>query len=480
MNNTILIVDDDKKIANLIDFRLKRQGYTTHCVFRGQEAIEYVQQHRPPLVMLDIRLPDTSGVEVLKEIQKNYPQTHVIIISAHADDKMAVDCMKLGAYDFVEKPLAFPELDAKVKHVFKQFNLEEEISLLRQELGEKYKFKSIIGKSSAMKKIMDCIEMAAKSDVNVLIEGESGTGKELVARAIHFNSPQKQGPFVAVNCAAIPETLLESELFGHEKGSFTGAIARRIGKFEQAQGGTFFLDEIGDLSSAIQVKLLRVLQEREIERVGGNGSIPIHVRFIMATNKNLRQLVSEEKFREDLYFRINVFPVSIPPLRDRKEDIPELLKYFLQKLYRKKPALNIEPEALKALMHYEWPGNIRELENFSERLVLIKQDSQIITAEDVRALLLNQKKEPSPAKPVELSTAPNWKDKEEVMGNTEKAIFENALRESGGNISKASKLLQISRDTFYRKMKKFSLLTSPPPSQPISPFIDTAKQPKTV
>src|SRR3989338_4818917 len=248
MNNTILIVDDDKKIANLIDFRLKRQGYTTHCVFRGQEAIEYVQQHRPPLVMLDIRLPDTSGVEVLKEIQKNYPQTHVIMISAHADVKMAVDCMKLGAYDFVEKPLAFPELDAKVKHVFKQFHLEEEVSLLRQELGEKYKFKSIVGKSAAMKKIMDGIEMAAKSDVNVLIEGESGTGKELVARAIHFNSLQKQGPFVAVNCAAIPETLLESELFGHEKGSFTGAIARRIGKFEQAQGGTFFLDEIGDLS----------------------------------------------------------------------------------------------------------------------------------------------------------------------------------------------------------------------------------------
>ena len=373
-NKTVLIVDDDKKIANLIDFHLKKQGYSTSCAYRGQEALEYVKQHQPLLVMLDIRLPDMSGVEVLKEIHKDYPETHVIMISAHADVKVAVDCMKLGAYDFIEKPLAFPGLDAKVKHIFNQHHLAEEVSMLKKELGEKYKFKTMIGKSPAMKRVFGSIDLAAKSDVSVLIEGESGTGKELVARAIHFNGLQRQGPFLAVNCAAIPENLLESELFGHEKGSFTGALTRRIGKFEQAQGGTLFLDEIGDLPASLQVKLLRVLQEREIERVGGASPIPIHVRFIVATNQELKKLVQEGKFRDDLYFRVNVFPILIPPLRERKEDIPELLKYFLQK-QKKKPSYRIEADALNALMDHDWPGNIRELENFVERLLLVNHDA---------------------------------------------------------------------------------------------------------
>ncbi|MBI4372272.1 MAG: sigma-54-dependent Fis family transcriptional regulator [Candidatus Omnitrophica bacterium] len=446
----ILIVDDDKRIAELIDFRLKRQGYSTHSVFRGAEAIEYAKRYRPVLVMLDIRLPDISGVDVLKQLQKDFPEVHVIMISAHADVKVAVDCMKLGAYDFIEKPLAFPELDAKIKHIFNQFHLREEVSMLKQELGEKYKYKSMIGNSAAMKKVLQSIDIAAKSDANVLIEGESGTGKELVARAIHFNGLRKQGPFIAFNCGAIPENLLESELFGHEKGSFTGASAQKIGKFEQAQGGTIFLDEIADLTASLQVKLLRVLQEREIERVGGTKAIPIEVRFITATNKDLKRFVNEDKFREDLYFRINVFPIRVPPLRERKEDIPELLQYFIKNRNqnRKRP-VKIDNNALKKMMEYPWPGNIRELENFMERLLLIKGDSAVITESDMDSL------ETASSEP--LSPGTFWNDRDKIIGDAEKILFEKAIKESGGNVSKASKLLHISRDTFYRKMKKYSI-----------------------
>ncbi len=463
MNKNVLIVDDNREIGRLIGARLKKQGYLPSAVEDGRSAINWIGQNEPALIMLDVRLPDIHGVEVLREILKKRPKVYVIMISAHADVRVAVECIKLGAFDFLEKPFEFPTFDAKVKQVFRQLTLEEEVASLKKELGASYKDKSLVGKSEAMKKVFQAIDLAAKSDINVLIEGESGTGKELVARAIHFNGPKKQAPFVAVNCGAIPENLLESELFGHEKGSFTGAVARRIGKFEQAQGGTLFLDEIGDLPASLQVKLLRVLQEREIERVGGEGLIPIHVRFIVATHRDLKKLVEEEKFREDLYFRINVFPIRIPPLRERKDDIPELLRYFLQKNHPKEYSVTVDPDALKLLMNYPWPGNIRELENFVERLLLVKKDRRNIASEDVRSLLEDREKRPSQEAVASSSAGVNWQDKEKVMGNTEKAIFENALKEAGGNISKASKLISVSRDTFYRKMKKYSL---PPLSQP--------------
>lgn len=471
MNNLVLVVDDDKKIANLIDFRLKRQGYSAQTAFSGQSALEDIKKFLPLLVMLDIRLPDMNGIDVLKEIKKNYPNTHVIMISAHADVKAAVECMQAGAYDFIEKPLAFPEMDAKVKRVFEQYRLEEEVSMLKRELGEKYQYKSLVGKSPEMKKIFDAIGLAAKSGVNVMIEGESGTGKEMVARAIHFSGPQKEGPFVAVNCGAIPENLLESELFGHERGAFTGAASRRIGKFEQAQGGTLFFDEMADLPGPLQVKLLRALQEREIERVGGSGPIPINVRFIIATNKDLRKMVQQEKFREDLYFRINVFPIRIPPLRARREDIPELLKYFIQKT-GKDPA-RIGPDALKILMAYRWPGNIRELENFVERLMLVKRDHEDITADDIAPLLDHPFVEMAPGAPAETEwgTAGTLTglEKDKIMGSTEKMLLEKALHQAGGNISKACKLINISRDTFYRKMKKYALLSSSSVTVPPAP-----------
>ncbi len=470
MNKKILIVDDDRKIGQMVSIRLKKQGYLPSVAENGKSAIDWVAQNEAALIMLDVRLPDIHGVEVLRQILKNHPKVCVIMISAHADVQVAVECIKLGAFDFLEKPFEFPAFDAKVKQVFRQFTLEEEVASLKKELGMAYKNKSLIGKSGAMAKVFHAIGLAAKSDVNVLIEGESGTGKELVARAIHFNGFQKEGPFVAVNCAAIPETLLESELFGHEKGSFTGAVARRIGKFEQAQGGTLFLDEIGDLPPSLQVKLLRVLQEREIERVGGSGMIPIRVRFMVATHRDLKKMVKEEKFREDLYFRVNVFPVRIPPLRERKDDIPELLKYFLQKNNPKEPLIAIDPAALNLMVNHGWPGNVRELENFVERLVLVHKDRGRIALEDVRPLLEDREKAASPEAsaegilplPADIS---NWQNKEKAMGNTEKAIFENALKQADGNVTKASKLISVSRDTFYRKIKKYSLFpVSPEPS----------------
>jgi transcriptional regulator with PAS, ATPase and Fis domain len=334
--------------------------------------------------------------------------------------------------------------------VFKQYSLEQEVTLLKKELGEKYKLKSLVGSGAEMQKVSHCIDLAAKSDVNVLIQGESGTGKELVARAIHFNGLRKEGPFVALNCGAIPDTLLESELFGYEKGAFTGAVGRKIGKFEQAQNGTIFLDEIGELSNTLQVKLLRVLQEREIERVGGSETIPIDVRFISATHQDLKNHIGSGAFREDLYFRLNVFPIAIPPLRMRKKDIPELFYYFIDKHWGQKVQVKIDNPALNKLVEYHWPGNVRELENFVERLKLLKGSESVIVEEDIQ--LLNHDLGHSAAE-----SSSGWNKREQRVGQIEKEMLENALREAGGNVSKACRALNISRDTFYRKMKKHAL-----------------------
>lgn len=452
MNKSILVVDDDKKIANLVSVRLKKDGYSPSSVFDGRSALQWLEQHDPTLIMLDVRLPDMSGVDVLRESLKKRPGVYVIMISAHADVEIAVECIKIGAFDFLEKPFEFAAFDAKVKQVFRQLTLEEEVATLKKELGASYKDKSLVGKSEAMGKVFQAIDLAAKSDVNVLIHGESGTGKELVARAIHLNSAQGQNksPFVAVNCGAIPENLLESELFGYEKGSFTGAASRRIGKFEQAQGGTIFLDEIGDLPPPLQVKILRVLQEREIERVGGTQPIPIQFRFVTATNRDLKKMVKEEKFREDLYYRINVFPIRIPPLRDRKEDIPELFIHFVKRNREGKSPIKTEEKALRCLLDYDWPGNVRELENFVERLMLLADGKSIVTEKDIYAL------DAFGGDPVK-APASSSTDRAAVLGDAEKNLLENALREAGGNITKASKLLQMSRDSFYRKMKKYAV-----------------------
>lgn len=452
MNKMVLIVDDDKKIANLISIRLKKQGFSTFVVHDGQSAIQWVENHEPSLVMLDVRLPDINGVDVLREVVKKRPEASVIMISAHADVQNAVECIKRGAIDFLEKPFEFTTFDAKVNQVFQQLLLKEEVANLKQELGISYKDKSLVGRSPGMVKVFQSIGLAAKSEVNVLIHGESGTGKELVARAIHFNGAQKQAPFMAVNCGAIPENLLESELFGHEKGAFTGASMRKLGKFEEAQNGTIFLDEIGEMPASLQVKLLRVLQEREVVRVGGTVSIPIQARFITATNRDLKKMVQEGKFREDLYYRINVFPIRLPPLRERKEDIPDLFLHFVKRNRKDKASVRTDEGALKRLKEYDWPGNIRELENFVERHLLLLGEKTHITEKDIHTMdglsdMISSGQE-----------IERPKDRTQVLGETEKTILEKALQDADGNIAKASKLVQMSRDSFYRKMKKYSIV----------------------
>ncbi len=453
MKNTILIVDDDRKINQLLVIRLRKQGYVCASVFDGAGALPAVREHSPSLVFLDLRLPDMSGTEVLRSILKAFPEIYVVMISAHADVQLAVECIKTGAYDFIEKPFEFEAFDIKVKQIFRQINLQEEVTALKRELGAAYKYKSLVGSSDAMKKVYQAITLAAKSDVNVLILGESGTGKELVARSIHGGSEQKDRPFIAVNCGAIPENLLESELFGHEKGSFTGAAARKIGKFEQAQGGTIFLDEIGDLPLSLQVKLLRVLQEREIERVGGSQPIPIQVRLMTATHRDLKKMVDDKLFREDLYYRINVFPIRVPPLRERKEDIAELFMHFVNTRRKGDGGLKTDPAALVRLADYDWPGNIRELENFVERLLLLLGDRKNITEKDIHELDGLAAGEAPTGSASSVST-----DRVTAMGETEKAILERALAEAGGNVSKACRIVKMSRDSFYRKIKKYSIL----------------------
>lgn len=450
MNRSVLIVDDDKDITDVITARLKKQGYDTHSVSDGESALEWVQSYKPALVLLDVRLPGISGTEVLRGILGSRPETYIVMMSSQSEIKIAVECIKIGAYDFFEKGCDFSIFDTKVKQVFGQIFPDEDASL-KKDLGTAYKNKSIIGTSPAMKNVFEAIDIASASDANVLIQGESGTGKELVARAIHAQSAQKDQPFVALNCAAIPENLLESELFGHEKGAFTGAAARKIGKFEQANGGTIFLDEIGDLPLSLQVKLLRVFQEREIERVGGTQAIAIQVRLITATHRDLKQMVSEAEFREDLYYRINVFPIQVPPLRERKEDIPELFNYFANLNRKGQPVIEIDEQALKKMTDYSWPGNIRELENFIERLILRLGKRKIITVKDIQGL-----DSPSAA-PASLETQ-EPQDRMELLKETEKNILEKALADAGGNVTKASELVRMSRDSFYRKIKKYGIV----------------------
>ena len=454
MKKNILIADDDDAISELIAGHLEEKGYAAHAVFDGKSAINWVRSHVPALVMLDVRLPDIDGMEVLREIFKIKPDTYVLMISGQADVPMAVECLKVGARDFIEKSREFSVFTEKIDGILKQIASEDDTA--KKELGAAYKHKSFIGSSEAMKKVFQEIDLAAKSDVNVLIQGESGTGKELVARAIHSQSTAKQGAFIAVNCAAIPENLLESELFGHEKGAFTGAVAQKIGKFEQAHGGTIFLDEIGDLTVNLQVKLLRVLQEREIERVGGTQQIPVQVRLLTATHRDLRRMVEEKQFREDLYYRINVFPIKVPPLRNHKEDIPELFAYFVKAKSRRKgnAVIKMDEAALRKIMDYDWPGNIREFENFIERALLFLGDRKLMTAKDVSGLDGQMQKESAPPA---AAPEPDANARVTALNQTEKAILEKALEDAGGNVSKAAELVQMSRDSFYRKMKKYAI-----------------------
>ncbi len=384
----ILVVDDEQSMRDVLSIMLKRAGYTVTTASDGDEAIAHLGKEIFDLVITDLKMPKVGGLEVLKAVKASSPDTVVLVITAFASAESAVEAMKHGAYDYLTKPFQVDEVQLIIRNALERRRLSTENMLLKREMASQSSFAQIIGQSEAMQKVFDVVRKVADSKSNVLIFGESGTGKELVARAIHYNSARAPMPFVTVNCSAVPETLLESELFGHMKGSFTGAVSNKAGLFEVANGGTVFLDEIGDTSPATQVKLLRVIQEREFRRVGGTQDVKVDVRIIAATNKDLEKAVAEGTFREDLYYRLDVIPIVLPPLRLRTGDIPLLVQHFLDKFSREsgKPVPAITGEAMRALLAHEWRGNVRELENLIERVVAFSS-GQPVTDEEIRGWL---------------------------------------------------------------------------------------------
>ena len=369
----VLVVDDEERVRKLLTRLLQEEGHRVRAASSGREALEALEGEAYDLVLTDLTMPGMSGMDLLSEIREKWPEMSVILITAFGTVESAVEAMHKGAFHYITKPFKLDEVRIFTQRALQEGRTRRELAALRREVHQKFEYANIIGKSKAMRDVFSLIERVAPSNSTVLIQGKSGTGKELVAKAIHYNSPRRRSPFVPINCGAIAETLLESELFGHVKGAFTGAIANKKGIFEEAQGGTIFLDEIADTSPGMQVKLLRVLQEREIRRVGGNDTIKVDVRLIASTNRNLAEAVRERDFREDFYYRLNVIPLILPPLRDRPEDIPLLARRFLAGFAAEagSEVTGISTEAMRALMHYAWPGNIRELENVIERAVTL-------------------------------------------------------------------------------------------------------------
>jgi len=437
----ILVVDDEAIVRESLGDWLKDIGYQVFTAENGHKALEVIEREKPGIMIADLVMPSMDGIELMKKAKAQQPKIEVIIITAYASIPTAITAMKEGAYDYIEKPFCPERAEFLVEKLAEHQELVEENLSLRQRLEDRYRFENIIAKSSKMQRLIELIKVVGKSNATVLITGESGTGKELVARAIHSQSHRRNKSFVAVSCAALPESLLESELFGHEKGSFTGAYAQKKGKFEFANGGTLFLDEVGEMSANIQVHLLRVLEEKEFTRVGGNEPIRVDVRVLSATNKDLRKTIEKQEFREDLYYRLNVVNIELPPLRERKEDVPLLAGHFLHKfaMENQKEITGFSPEAMELVLYYDWPGNVRELENAIERAVILAKDS-IITIADLPQENL------SPT----YSTAPRKNLKE-----VEKGHIWKILRETGENYSEAARILGISRMTLYNKAKEY-------------------------
>lgn len=455
MRQSILVVEDQEAFARQIKRRLEKEGYETDVSTDAESAMRSLEEKRFNLVISDLKLSQISGLELLMTVKARYPDTAFIVMTAYGSIETAVDAIKKGANDYITKPFPPEELVLIVRNVLEKQSLMDEVCILRKEVEGRYSFGNIIGKNPGMQEVYDLISDVADTDATVLIRGETGTGKELVAKSIHFNSRRKDKIFVGLNCGALPETLLESELFGYEKGAFTGATKQKIGKFEYADGGTIFLDEVGDLSPATQVKLLRVLQERVIERVGGNGRIDVDVRIIAATNKDIEEEVAQGRFREDLYYRLNVVPIKLPPLRERKEDIPLLAKHFLAKYAQmlNKDITIISQEALNEMMAYDWPGNVRQLENLIERAIIMAKGntiSHIDLSDDMR----RRRVEP----PGQLTVHLPFKEaKERVVKEYERDYFINLLGRCRGNITQAAKIAQIDMKTLRRKMKEYGL-----------------------
>lgn len=459
-NVHILVADDEPTIREIISQVLgKNEGYTVDTASTGTEAIEKIRSNYYDIVFADLRMPGADGIEVIQELKRQSPESEGVIITAYGTISVAVEAVRAGAYDFLTKPFHIEEIKLIVQKILQMKSLKQENIYLRKRIQEYSRRPSIIGKSAAMQEIFRLINVVAESDATVLIRGESGTGKELVAREIHYKSPRANMPLVTVNCAAIPEELLESELFGHVKGAFTGATSTRIGKFEYANGGTIFLDEIGDMSPRLQAKILRIIEEREFEPVGSVKTVKVDVRILAATNKDLEQALQRGEFREDLYYRLNVVPIRLPPLRERVEDIPYLIRHFIS-IYNKKAGGAVEgftPQAIEILQKYHWPGNVRELENLVEQMIIIHQKGMI----DVDDLPLQYRPKEESIKGFDLEALQlgHTINLNQVMSTIESNLIKRALKRAGGVKSKAAELLGIKRTTLIQKMRKYNINT---------------------
>ena len=457
---TILVADDDAAIRSLLKQVLGDEGYAVVEAATGTEVLEGVKTSNPDLVIMDVRMPELDGIEALQKVKTMAPRTNVLIMTAFGTSNHAIKAMELGAFDYITKPFELDKISHTVKRAFQYQDLTQEVEVLRDEISSLVQTERIVGNSAAMQEVYKTVGKVAKSDATVLITGESGTGKELVAEALHYNSSRRSGPLVKVSCAALPETLLEAELFGHEKGSFTGAMAMRKGRFELADKGTIFLDEIGEMSLPTQTKLLRVLQERKIERIGSAIPIKVDIRIICATNKDLQKLVEQQKFRADLFYRLNVINIHMPPLRERKEDVSALVEHFLAKHRYSASAqpASISEEALKRLEEYDWPGNVRELENVVERAVVLSR-GQIITSREL-PFGDHEGEHDGEHEGEDLSTEKSFFKKS--VAQFEKDLIMKALRDAGGNRSKAAEMLGIYRRLLYAKIKEYGLEGYPP------------------
>ncbi len=460
----VLVIEDDDTVRDVLRSFLGEKGFEVTLAKNGAAGLEMVRGEKFDLILTDLVMPGVTGMDVLREVVAAKISIPVIVMTAFGTVQTAVEAMRIGAFDYVTKPFNLAELMIVLEKALSVSNLRKENVMLKMQLKKKYNFKGLIGDSPRMQAVYELIEKIADTDSTVLITGESGTGKELIAKTVHYNnSVRAGGPFVPINCAAIPRDLLESELFGHEKGAFTGAVTTRLGRFELAQGGTLFLDEVGELDPSLQVKLLRVLQEREFERVGGMKTIKVDVRILAATNKDLEQATKEGKFREDLFYRLNVIPLHLPPLRERTEDIGLLIDHFVHEfsLKRKREPFSFSPEAMACLLRYQWPGNVRELENLIERLSILVSGT-VVNVIDLPEKL-RQKSDvdmlntaPPPVQDITAfgGTGVNLN---EMVSAMERSMIIKALEQAGGVRSKAAQLLGLNRTTLLEKMKKMRI-----------------------
>ncbi len=455
MGKLIFIVDDEPSIRKLLTHWVKNQwGYEVETFENGFDMLNKLDQN-PALILLDIMLPDSNGIELIPEIKNYDPNLPIIMLSAQGSIEVALESIRRGAFDYFPKPIDSNRLGPAIKNAISNYELHKRVEELEEDIQHEYSFDNIISNDPRMQNVFKLVSKVLNNDITVLINGESGTGKELVARAIHYNGKRKDKPFVVVNCASIPRELLESELFGHEKGAFTGAHQRKLGKFEAANGGTLFLDEIGEMEMLLQAKILRVIQEKEFERVGGNETLKVDVRILSATNRDLKEMVARNEFREDLYYRLSSFPIVVPSLRERRGDIVILINHFIEK-FNKKNGTNIKgvtKKALKYLYDYDWPGNIRELENTIERCIILT-DTNEIDVDVLPEVVLLQNEKPGIGTNEKLFTEnspiiPFEKLKEEAI--------KHALTKTDGNIVEAARKLKIGRATMYRLMEKYNL-----------------------